>query len=195
MKAVPTSRSLVFAAIALVGCLADLATKSWIFGRLGPPPIHRPGPILWVAGHFFGFQTNLNEGALFGMGQGFVPVFAGLSVLALTGILFWLFYFGAARQWLLCVALGCVSAGILGNLYDRLGLPSLKWGMGHPLHSPGEPVHAVRDWILVMIGKWPWPTFNIADSLLVCGAALLVWHAFCTPPELNPSTVAETHEP
>ena len=22
-----------------------------------------------------------------------------------------------------------------------------------------------------------WPIFNIADSLLVCGAALLVWHA------------------
>jgi lipoprotein signal peptidase len=23
-----------------------------------------------------------------------------------------------------------------------------------------------------------WPNFNIADSLLVCGACLLMWHAF-----------------
>ena len=28
-----------------------------------------------------------------------------------------------------------------------------------------------------MIGHWHWPTFNLADSSLVCGAALLVWHA------------------
>ena len=46
------------------------------------------------------------------------------------------------------------------------------------MHTPGDPVYAVRDWIHVMIGTWPWPTFNIADSLLVCGAILLVWHAF-----------------
>jgi lipoprotein signal peptidase len=29
-----------------------------------------------------------------------------------------------------------------------------------------------------MIGQWPWPTFNLADSSLVCGAAMLVCHAF-----------------
>ena len=29
-----------------------------------------------------------------------------------------------------------------------------------------------------MIGYLPWPNFNVADSLLVCGAAALVWHAF-----------------
>ena len=39
---------------------------------------------------------------------------------------------------------------------------------------PATPVHAVRDFIQVMIGRWPWPTFNLADSLLVCGAGLLV---------------------
>jgi signal peptidase II len=42
----------------------------------------------------------------------------------------------------------------------------------------GDPVHAVRDWILVMIGSFHWPNFNLADSMLVCGAILLVWHAF-----------------
>ena len=76
------------------------------------------------------------------------------------------------------IALALVTAGILGNLYDRLGLPGFVWPRGDPGHLPGTPVHAVRDFILVMIGRWPWPTFNLADSSLVCGAGLLVWHAF-----------------
>ena len=77
--------------------------------------------------------------------------------------------------------LGCVTAGILGNLYDRLGLPGLRW-IANPPHHAGDPVHAVRDWILVMIGPWHWPNFNVADSLLVCGA-LLVWHSFTLKPK------------
>lgn len=82
------------------------------------------------------------------------------------------------------MALGCVTAGILGNLYDRLGLPGLKWNYAEPpLHEVGDPVYAVRDWILVMIGPYGWPNFNIADSLLVCGAAMLVWHAFWAKPD------------
>ena len=172
MPAVSASRYVVFFAIALLGCAADLATKSWIFAEMGMPS----GRVWWLWEGVAGFQTSLNEGALFGIGQGWVTLFATLSAVAAVGILVWLFYGGAARDWLLLVALACVMAGILGNLYDRLGLPGLTWPTGHP--SQGEPVYAVRDWILVMIGTWPWPTFNIADSLLVCGAGLLFWHAF-----------------
>lgn len=178
MRAVPLNRYIVFFSIAITGCLVDLATKSWISGWLG----YDPGPTWWIWEDVLGFKTNLNEGALFGMGQGWVIGFAALSVAAAVGIFCWLFCAGAARDWLLTVALGCVTAGILGNLYDRLGLPGLEWYAGHPQHFEGEPVYAVRDWILVMIGRWPWPTFNIADSLLVCGAALLVWHAFLARP-------------
>ena len=39
-----------------------------------------------------------------------------------------------------------------------------------------------------MIGRWPWPTFNLADSSLVCGAALLVWHAFLLGGEGEPAS-------
>ena len=177
MRAVPASRYLVFFSIAVVGCLVDLATKQTMFDRLGMPGSK---PVWWLLPDVFGCQTSLNEGALFGMGQGMVAVLAVLSIAAACGILVWLFYAGAARDWLLTVALGCVTAGIFGNLYDRLGMHGLTWGAGYPHHLPGEPVFAVRDWILVMIGRWPWPTFNVADSLLVCGAAMLLWHAcFC----------------
>ncbi len=159
----------------MVGCLTDLVTKSWIFARLDAPP---NGDTWWIINGVFGFQTGLNEGALFGMGQGFVTFFAIMSVTAAVGIVVWLFVAGAARDLFLTTALGMVTAGIFGNLYDRLGFPGLNWQYANQLHEIGDPVYAVRDWILVMIGSWPWPTFNIADSMLVCGAALLVWHAF-----------------
>ena len=175
MKAVPASRYVVFFSLAIIGCSVDMATKSWMFHWLGMPGQRPPW---WICRGVLGFQTSLNEGALFGVGQGMVPVFAALSVVAAVAIGYWLFRAGAAEDLLLTVALGCITAGIFGNLYDRLGLPGLKWNYANQLHALGEPVYAVRDWILVIIIKWPWPTFNIADSLLVTGAALLLWHAF-----------------
>ncbi len=180
-QAVPASRYVVFFSLAILGCLADLATKSYVFEWLGMPG----GRTAWVWDQIVGFQTSLNEGALFGLGQGMVPLFAALSVVAATAIAWWLFVAGAARDLWLTVALAAITAGIFGNLYDRLGLPGLTWNFGNGLHNAGDSVYAVRDWILVMIGNRPWPNFNIADSLLVCGAAMLVWHAFRAeqPPE------------
>jgi len=189
--AVPANRYAIFFFIAIVGCVSDLVTKSWIFNRLGGPG---ESPTWWLWEGVFGLQTILNEGALFGMGQGWVVLFAALSIVVVPVLLYWLFVAGAARDLLLTVALGLVTAGILGNLYDRLGLPGLKWR--HPwivdgLHEVGDPVYAVRDWILVMIGTFHWPNFNIADSLLVCGAILLVWHAFCHGANKRPAANGE----
>jgi signal peptidase II len=187
MKAVPAKRYVVFFSIAICGCLFDLATKSWIFNWLGTPP----GPTWWIWEDVCGFQTSLNEGGLFGMGQGMVVVFSALSVVAAVAILVWLFIAGAARDLLLTVALGLVTAGIFGNLYDRLGLPGLKWTVASSLHDVGDPVYAVRDWILVMIGDWPWPNFNLADSFLVCGAILLFWHAVRRDASKEPDAKAQ----
>ncbi len=169
MKAVPLNRYIVFFSISIAGCSVDLATKSWIFNRPGMSQRH----VHWVWEGFLAFRTDVNTGMLFGMGKGLTPVFAALSVVAAVGILAWLFYARAAHDRLLTVALGCVMAGVLGNLWDRLGLHGLRY-------VSGKPVRAVRDWIVVMIGKYEWPAFNIADSLLVCGAVLLVWHALGT---------------
>lgn len=174
MKAVPASRYLVFFTVGLGGCLIDLLTKHWMFRSLGMPG----GPTRWVVKDVVGFQTVLNEGALFGLGQGMATAFAVLAVVAAMCLLFWLFVAGAARDGWLNFSLACITAGILGNLYDRLGLPGLRWNFANALHQVGDPVYAVRDWILVMIGRHPWPNFNIADSLLVCGAILLVGQAF-----------------
>ena len=65
----------------------------------------------------------------------------------------------------LCAALALVLGGAVGNLIDRVA------------HG------AVVDFVLV---RWPggprlfdpWPAFNVADSCITVGAALLIWDSF-----------------
>jgi len=177
-------RFVLYLLILVVGLSLDLWTKSWMFTHLGLPGEYlaaeqpQVNATWWIIDGVFGFQTSLNQGALFGMGQGKAHLFALFSFVAIGGILVWLLFFRGLSSLFLTVVLGMFSAGILGNLYDRLGLHRLKWNYSGELHEAGDPVYAVRDWILVMIGNWPWPNFNIADSLLVCGAILLALFAF-----------------
>jgi signal peptidase II len=156
--------------LAAVAAGIDLVTKSIAFARLGMPGTGLrhdliPGVLM--------LETNLNEGALFGMGQGLGLAFAGVSLLAIGGIVAMM-----ARQstrddpWLV-TALGLIVGGIVGNLYDRLGLPGLAWHA--PADRVGEPVRAVRDWIhFVLPGVIDWPIFNLADTWLVIGAGLIL---------------------
>ncbi|MFM7138009.1 MAG: signal peptidase II, partial [Planctomycetota bacterium] len=77
-------------------------------------------------------------------------------------------------------ALGLIVGGIVGNLYDRLGLPGLSWHA--PPERVGESVYAVRDWIHITIpGVIDWPIFNLADSWLVIGAGMLILASFRPP--------------
>jgi len=159
-----------FFAIAALAAIGDLATKSAIFARLGMPGEQRG--IVLVPG-MLSLETNLNEGALFGLGQGLGGVFAAVSLCAIGGIVM-LVSRPATRsdRWLL-LALALITGGIIGNLYDRLGLPGLQWHA--PLERRGEAVLAVRDWIHFQLdGVIDWPIFNLADSWLVIGAGLML---------------------
>lgn len=173
--AVPTSRVFVYAALAICGGLLDLWTKDAIFRWRGLPGRRDP---YWIIDGVFGIETAVNIGAVFGIGAGKGLVFAALSVVAGIAILIWLFRFSAAHSWWLTVALGLVSGGIIGNLYDRLGL---WWQRDYP----PEWRSGVRDWILFRLEGVPfldpWPNFNIADSLLVVGAAMMLWQSLFSP--------------
>lgn len=176
MDRIAPQRFILFLVPAVVGLVTDLATKSWFFSQ----PELRAGKIYWLWQDHAGFQLSWNEGALFGFGQGKVWLFVALSVSAAIAIPVWLFWYRAARDAWLTFALGCVMGGILGNLFDRMGLHGEVWPAGHP--RAGETVHAVRDWILWQVNQqWRWPNFNIADSLLVTGAALMFVHALWHP--------------
>lgn len=169
-------RVALFLVVATVGATLDLVTKWWMFSQ----PELRNLETWWVIPEMAGFQLSLNAGAVWGIGQGKVWLFATLSVMFAIAIPLWLFRFGAAADKSLTWLLGCVMAGVLGNLYDRLGLHGETW-FYHPERFD-ERAYAVRDWILL---QWDaqhrWPNFNIADSLLVLAAIVLALKTLMEP--------------
>jgi signal peptidase II len=192
MRAVPLSRYCCFGILAVGGVASDLISKAWVFAELGAPERSSDWFLrtnfLW--GRFeFRLTTIFNEGALFGIGQGLSWLFAGLSIVAVAGIIYWLFVRGEARSWWLTITLGLILAGALGNLYDRLHL--------HGWTKPdGRPQPGVRDFLDCripgiefagslrprFIREYHWPIFNFADIYLVTGAVMLTLYSFVTPP-------------
>lgn len=172
--ALPKNRLPIFAGITVVCLVVDLWSKAAVFNRFG---LHAGTDWLldsWVRFRLF---TSLNEGALWGMGQGFAWAFALLSVAAFCGIVYWLFVKKAAESMWLTVSLASVSGGTIGNLYDRLGL--------HGVVRPGqtEPVKAVRDFFHFQFGTFDWAIFNVADVCLVVGAIMLMVQSVLAPVE------------
>ena len=166
MKSIfPRNRIPIYVTIAILALAADLGSKEWTFRALG---LYGRSRLLIDSWLRFELLTNLNEGALWGIGQGMAPVFAVLSIGAFIGVIYWLFFCGAAASLWTTVALALVSGGTLGNLYDRLGL--------HGLHLPKSQNRAlaVRDFLHFQFGNYDYPIFNIADSCLVVGAIMLI---------------------
>jgi len=93
-----------------------------------------------------------NTGAAFGMFKNLGSnVFIGVSVVAMIFII-WLLVKSTYSQFGLSLLLG----GAIGNLIDRI-----LFGK-------------VVDFIDVSVGKYHWPAFNVADSCLTIGIALIL---------------------
>lgn len=182
----PANRYGVFAGLVIALTTIDLASKQYVFSHLGWPG---KSEWEWRAGDWvrFQLQTNINFGALWGLGQGWSGLFALFSVVAVVGVLYFLFVMKHARSWWLTIALAGVLSGALGNLYDRLGL--------HGLIDPrdGTSVHGVRDFLdFQFFGTFNWAIFNYADSFLVIGAIMLVIHSFREDRQSVSTTVADS---
>ncbi|CAI0712724.1 signal peptidase II [Serratia fonticola] len=85
--------------------------------------------------------------------------FAGIAV-AIVVVLLVMMYRTSAQQKLNNIAYAFIIGGALGNLFDRL------W------HG------FVVDFIDFYIGNWHYPTFNLADSFICVGAAMIVLEGF-----------------
>lgn len=92
-----------------------------------------------------------NSGIAFGLFSRAVPVVIGLTAVAIFWMLM-VFARSGARHAVLAPAFGLLAGGSLANLLDRLRL-------GH-----------VTDFIDIR----HWPTFNLADSFITIGVALLL---------------------
>lgn len=81
--------------------------------------------------------------------------FVVLAVAVSAGIAWWLVRLEPAHRWL-AAALALILGGALGNLWDRV-----LYGY-------------VVDFIDVYYGAWHFPAFNVADSAITVGAAMLI---------------------
>jgi len=151
---------LTFWTIAVIGLSLDLWTKSAIFNWLE----QKPGNSFSIIDGFLQLVRTFNPGAAFGIAAGRFYLLVVVSSIALVVILV-VFFLSGSQQKLVHIALAFFTAGICGNLYDRI-------------FNDGF----VRDFIDVVY--WPgrhWPAFNIADSLLCIGVGLLMILSFRSP--------------
>lgn len=142
----------LFFGVAVSVVLADAFTKILAVDRLMPSRMPRE-----VLGETLRLTLVFNPGAAFGLHVGPYSrwIFTALSLGAL--VLLWeLYRTTRAGDFVRTLALSLVCGGAIGNLVDRL-----KSGRG------------VVDFIDVGVGAVRWPTFNVADMAVSCGAVLL----------------------
>jgi signal peptidase II len=149
-------------ALAGVVIVLDQVSKAWIAATF------ELGESLTVTS-FFNIVYVFNPGASFSFladaGGWQRWLFVGLALV----ISLWLLKMLAhhAREKLLPAALALILGGALGNVIDRI-----RFG-------------AVVDFIQVHAAGWYFPAFNVADSAITVGVALMLWHQFMTKAPAN----------
>ena len=139
---------------AIVGAVLvlDQLTKSWIVAT------HSRSP-LTIVGHDIEFRVARNSGGAF---SSFTNATVVLALLAI-GLSVWLVRTlrASTDRWTI-VSLSLVLGGALGNLSDRF------------FRSPG----VLRGHVVDFVKVYTFPSFNVADSAITCGAILLVFLSF-----------------
>ena len=160
-------RWLLLGVLLLAGCQADQATKAWARASIQDSP-------LTVVPQILEFRYAENRAIAFSMlhqlpDRSREPLVFGLSALAFLALfsLIWnMRRQGAARL----LPLALILAGAVGNLKDRLS---------HGFVIDFVHVHW-RD-------RWTFPIFNLADSLITVGTALLlIEFLFRSPVQTSP---------
>jgi len=133
----------------------DYATKIVVLRAFAP------GERLAIA-PFFDLVLVFNTGAAFSFlasAQGWqTPAFA--AVAALAAVVISVLIARNRNQALFCAGLALILGGALGNLHDRLAYGK------------------VVDFLDFHAAGWHWPAFNVADSAITVGAAILIVESF-----------------
>lgn len=139
--------------------MVDQVTKAWAVRRL-----RFDGPMSVIDG-LLNFAYAQNTGVAFSMLDSHGDTGRwGLSIVAgIAGVLVLYFFWRTPRSDdRILGALTLLLAGIAGNVVDRVRLGF------------------VIDFIDVQFGSWHYPTFNVADTLIVIGAILMIIDVFFT---------------
>lgn len=138
--------------IAIVVLVLDLVTKAMVLAWLREPITLTP---------FANLVVVWNRGVSFGMLSTIGPVaLIALATVICAVLLFWLY---RTNELFLTIALGLVIGGAIGNVIDRL-----RFG-------------AVLDFVDLHAGGYHWPAFNVSDSAICVGAALLLVDGLRSP--------------
>lgn len=133
--------------------LLDLWTKALVLARID---LHETVPII---PSFFQLVHVRNTGAAFGIGANassrLVPLLLNLGAIAVFCVVVVYALRSAVSDRLLQTGLHLILGGAIGNLLDRF-----RFGY-------------VVDFLDVYVGNHHWPAFNIADSAICIGIALL----------------------
>ena len=149
-SATPRRQVGVLVAVALLVYAADVISKVIVVATLTENVPVR------VAGSLLQLDYLRNPGAAFSLGaDGYTVVFTLIAAAVIVAILRIARTLTSGR-W--AVALGLLLGGALGNLTDRIA------------RSPGP----LRGWVVDFIQLPHWPVFNLADSAICCGGALMV---------------------
>jgi signal peptidase II len=148
------SNAAVFWPVILLVAVLDVVTKAIAVRALLPQRLPHP-----VWGNALRFTLVYNPGAAFGLHLGPQSrwIFTALTIVALV-ILTRLYRATMRGDAPRVLALALVCGGAIGNLLDRL-----RSDLG------------VVDFIDVGFGDARWPTFNVADMAVSCGAVLLAY--------------------
>ncbi|MCX7165027.1 MAG: signal peptidase II [Rhodocyclales bacterium] len=149
-------------ALALLVLVLDQISKIWVLANFRLMDRQ-------TVSSFFNLVLVFNPGASFSFladAGGWQKWF--FVVLAL-GVSFWLLGLlrKHAHERLLPTALSLILGGALGNVVDRLRFD------------------AVVDFLDFHLAGYHWPAFNVADSAITVGVALMLWHQFRQPKEIS----------
>ena len=138
--------------VSFIVFLLDFGSKFWALKTLIP---HNPVPIFPC----FNLYLTFNRGVSFSMfsAQSTMGVW---MLIALTGTVsaFICYYFiQKEKESLIRTGAALVLGGAIGNLIDRIRFGS------------------VVDFLDFYLGSYHWPAFNIADSAICIGAALILF--------------------
>lgn len=183
-KSLSPAAKLACLCVVVLLILADQLSKWWViemyfrprnFGAEAPMTDFLPwlvlmgqeqmGPFRVEITSFFDMVMAWNTGvsfSLFSSNHEMMPyILSGVGILMSAIFLGWLML---SRSWMTALPLALIIAGALSNVWDRL-----RFG-------------AVADFLYFHIGKYGWPAFNIADSCIVAGVALLAYDSLFLEP-------------
>jgi len=143
-------RRLAGITLGLAILIADQLSKYWVLKTLSDGHVARILPVL-------NFVLLWNHGITFGIlnGDGGITwvILAAIAIAVVAGLTAWLW---TSKYLTTTLAVGAIAGGAIGNITDRL-----RYG-------------AVVDFIQAHLGAYSFYVFNVGDSAIVCGVAVLM---------------------